>query len=86
MKSILMIGMGKFGHHLCKNLCEMGNQVMIVDMDEKKLEDLLPIVTRPRSAIVPMWRYSKVWAWAILTCALSVSAPISRAAWRSPAW
>ena len=38
MKSILMIGMGKFGHHLCKNLCEMGNQVMIVDMDEKKLE------------------------------------------------
>ena len=40
-----MIGMGKFGHHLCKNLCEMGNQVMIVDMDEKKLEDLLPIVT-----------------------------------------
>ena len=28
MKSILMIGMGKFGHHLCKNLCEMGNQVM----------------------------------------------------------
>ena len=45
MKSILMIGMGKFGHHLCKNLCEMGNQVMIVDMDEKKLEDLLPIVT-----------------------------------------
>ena len=45
MKSILMIGMGKFGHHLCRNLCEMGNQVMIVDMDEKKLEDLLPIVT-----------------------------------------
>ena len=45
MKSILMIGMGKFGHHLCKNLCEMGNQVMSVDMDEKKLEDLLPIVT-----------------------------------------
>lgn len=44
MKSILMIGMGKFGHHLCRELCRMGNQVMIVDSDEKKLEDLLPYV------------------------------------------
>lgn len=45
MKSILMIGMGRFGHHLCRDLCEMGNQVMIADCDEEKLEDLLLDVT-----------------------------------------
>ena len=27
MKNILIIGMGKFGHHLCENLLELGNAV-----------------------------------------------------------
>lgn len=45
MKSILIIGMGKFGHHLCMNLEKLGNEVMVVDEKEDKLEDLLPIVT-----------------------------------------
>lgn len=45
MKSMLIIGLGKFGHHLCKDLLEHGNDVMIVDDNEKALEDLLPYVT-----------------------------------------
>lgn len=45
MKSILIIGMGRFGQHLTHNLLELGNDVMIVDEDEEKLEELLPIVT-----------------------------------------
>lgn len=45
MKSILVIGLGRFGSHLCKNLVEEGNQVMIVDSVEEKLEELTPIVT-----------------------------------------
>ena len=45
MKSILMIGMGKFGHRLCRELFRMGNEVMVADCDENKLEDLLPFVT-----------------------------------------
>lgn len=44
MKSILIIGMGRFGHHLCVNLSMMGNQIMIVDEKEEYLEDLLPYV------------------------------------------
>lgn len=44
MKSILIIGMGRFGRHLCKNLADLGNQVMIVDEKEENLEDLLPYV------------------------------------------
>ncbi len=45
MKSILMIGMGKFGHLLCMNMAELDNEIMIVDEDEERLADLLPIVT-----------------------------------------
>ena len=40
-----MIGMGKFGHLLCMNMAELDNEIMIVDEDEERLADLLPIVT-----------------------------------------
>ena len=45
MKSVLMIGMGRFGHHLCENMVELGNEVMIIDEDEKSIADLTNIVT-----------------------------------------
>ena len=44
MKSILIIGMGRFGRHLCKNLADLGNQIMIVDQVEENLEEMLPCV------------------------------------------
>lgn len=45
MKSILIIGMGRFGHHLANNFLEHGDDVMIIDSDEKKIEDLVPYAT-----------------------------------------
>lgn len=45
MKSFLIIGMGRFGSHLCRNLAKLGNEVMIVDQNEELLEPLLPYVT-----------------------------------------
>ncbi len=44
MKSILIIGLGRFGRHLCKNLADLGNQIMIVDEVEENLEEFLPYV------------------------------------------
>lgn len=44
MKSILIIGMGRFGRHLCRNLAELGNQIMIVDQVEENLQEMLPYV------------------------------------------
>ena len=44
MKSILIIGLGRFGRHLCKNLADLGNQIMIVDQVEENLEEMLPYV------------------------------------------
>ncbi len=45
MKSFLIIGMGKFGHHMCHNLATLGNELMVVDDIEEKVEDVVDIVT-----------------------------------------
>ena len=45
MKTMLIIGLGRFGHYLCRNLVDLDNEVMIIDEKEEVLEDLLPIVT-----------------------------------------
>lgn len=57
MKSILIIGIGKFGHHLCENFLEYNNEIMIVDIDEEKVEDLMTSVT---SALVADCRKEEV--------------------------
>ena len=45
MKSILVIGMGRFGTYLAHNLADMGNQGMVVDKDEEIIERLAPYFT-----------------------------------------
>ena len=42
MKSVLLIGMGKFGQLLGENLLDMGDEVMIVDRDEDTINMLAP--------------------------------------------
>lgn len=37
--------MGRFGHHLAKNFLEHDHDVMIVDENEEKLEDMVPYAT-----------------------------------------
>ncbi len=46
MKTMLVIGIGRFGKHLATRLSELGNEVMIVDKREDKISELLPVVTR----------------------------------------
>lgn len=48
MKSILIIGMGHFGHHLAKDFLEQGHDVMIVDEIEERVEDMAAIATSTR--------------------------------------
>lgn len=45
MKSILLIGLGKFGRHIALQLNQLGQQVMAVDKVEERVNDLLPFVT-----------------------------------------
>ena len=45
MKSVLLIGIGLFGEHVAKNLYEMGHEIMAVDIDEARINTVLPIAT-----------------------------------------
>ncbi len=40
MKSVLVIGMGRFGRHLAYKMLKQGNDVMIVDRDENLINEL----------------------------------------------
>lgn len=45
MKSILLIGIGHFGKHVAMQLNQLGHQVMAVDDEEERINDILPYVT-----------------------------------------
>lgn len=46
MKNVLLIGLGRFGRHAARRLNELGHQVMAVDVDEKRVDDALPYLTK----------------------------------------
>ena len=46
MKNILLIGAGHFGRHIAMQLSQLGHQVMAVDTDEERINDVLPFVTK----------------------------------------
>lgn len=48
MKSILVIGMGKFGHHLVDRLVELEDEVMVIDNQEANIRDVLSKVSGAR--------------------------------------
>lgn len=45
MKSILLIGLGRFGRHVAMKLEELHHQVLAVDKDEHRVNAALPYVT-----------------------------------------
>lgn len=45
MKSILLIGLGRFGRHIAMKLHELNHQVLAVDIEEARVDAALPFVT-----------------------------------------
>lgn len=45
MRTVLLIGMGKFGQVLGKKLLEMGDEVMVVDKNEDVINSIAPMYT-----------------------------------------
>ena len=45
MKSILLIGLGRFGRHMAQKFFELRHEVLAVDCDEARVNDVLPFVT-----------------------------------------
>ena len=45
MKSILLIGLGRFGRHIAQKLNDLNHEVMAVDQNEQRVNEVLPYVT-----------------------------------------
>ena len=45
MKSVLVIGIGRFGYHLIDQLSKAGDEILAVDYSEERLEPVLGMVT-----------------------------------------
>ena len=45
MKSVLLVGLGRFGRHVAMKLDELHHQVMVVDKEESRVNAVLPYVT-----------------------------------------
>lgn len=45
MKSILLVGVGRYGRHVAEKLNELGHEVMAVDRKEDRIQAVMPFVT-----------------------------------------
>ncbi|MCM1124527.1 MAG: TrkA family potassium uptake protein [Eubacterium sp.] len=45
MKSILLVGLGRFGRNIAEKLYELNHQVMAIDRKEERVDAILPFVT-----------------------------------------
>lgn len=60
MKSILLIGLGRFGRHVAEKLYELDHQVMAVDKQEDRVEAVMSYVTNAQigdSTNMEFWKH-----------------------------
>lgn len=84
MKAILLIGLGRFGRHIALKLNELNHQVMAVDKDEARVNEVLPYVTNAQIGDSTNEDFLASLGVRTLTCALWLLATISKALWRRP--
>ncbi len=44
-ENILLIGLGRFGRHIAIQLNQLGHDIMAIDTNEERVNDILPFVT-----------------------------------------
>ena len=69
MKSILLIGLGRFGKHVAIKLNKLGHQVMAVDSSEERVSDVCPLSPMPSLVTAPTRHSSPLWGSETLMCA-----------------
>ena len=45
MKTVLLIGLGRFGRHIAMKLNDLNHEIMAVDINEERVNEMLPYVT-----------------------------------------
>ena len=79
MKSVLLIGLGRFGKFIAMKLHTMGHQVMAVDTSEERVNALLPYVT---NAQIGMKNSLLLWVLAITIPVLLPLEITSKTPWK----
>jgi len=46
MRTFAVIGLSSFGYYLCRHLSEAGSQVMAIDLNEDRIDDVRPFVQK----------------------------------------
>ena len=67
MKSILLIGLGRFGRHIAEKLYELNHQILAIDKQE---------------GTAPILNFYSLWELEILMCVSWRSAGIFKALWK----
>ena len=44
IKSVLIIGLGRFGRHMAMKFVEQGNDVMAVELNEERADEMAPVI------------------------------------------
>ena len=84
MKNILLIGAGRFGRHIAVQLSQLGHQVMTVDLNEERINDVLPFTTNAQIGDSTNPSFCVHLASEILMSVWSLSVAISRIRWKRP--
>ena len=82
MKSILIIGLGRFGQHLCRKLAERGNQIMVIDEKEENVEAVMSLAASAQIGDCTRRQYWTALELIILISVLCVSALIFKVVWK----
>ena len=88
MKSVLLIGLGRFGRHMAAKLQELHHEVLAVDKNEERVNDALDLVTHAQigdstsEAFIASLGVRNFDLCGTLTCAWWLLVTTSRALWR----
>lgn len=82
MKSVLLIGLGRFGKFIAMKLNAMGHQVMAVDTNEERVNTVFPMLPTHRSETVQMRNFWLLWASAIMIPASLQPVTIFKTLWK----
>ena len=69
MKSILLVGAGRFGRHVAQKFSEMGHEVMVIDSDEERINSIMPFVTNAQIGDATNEDYLRTLGVQIMMCA-----------------
>lgn len=83
MKSVLLIGLGRFGRHMAAKLQELHHEVLAVDKNEERVNEALDLVTHAQIGDSTSEAFiASLGVPGTLTCAWWPLETTSRALWR----